>query len=63
MLSLLVSGRLVRDPQQRTTRTGKPYTTALVVVPVETRSEDEPDRVLVNAIALGKVSAGSPGQR
>ncbi len=40
MLSVLVSGSLVRDSQQRTTRTGKPYTTALVVVPVETMSED-----------------------
>ncbi len=39
MLSILVSGKLVRDPQQRTGKNGKPYATALVAVPVEAVDE------------------------
>ncbi len=35
MLSVLISGKLVRDPQTRTGRSGKPYTTALVAVPMK----------------------------
>ncbi len=39
MLSVLISGRLVRDLQTRTGKSGKPYTTALVAVPVEAVGE------------------------
>ncbi len=53
MLSLLVSGKLVRDPQTRVGKSGKPYTTALIAVPVKAVSEGDEDRVLVSAIAFG----------
>ncbi len=53
MLSLLISGKLVRDPQTRTGKSGKPYTTALVAVPVKAVSDGDEDRVLVSAIAFG----------
>ncbi len=53
MLSLLVAGRLVRDPQMRTGKNGKPYTTALIAVPVKAVSESDEDRVLVSVIAFG----------
>ncbi len=52
MLSVLVSGRLVKMPQRRTSKSGKPYTTALIAVPVEVWGEDEPDRVLISVIAF-----------
>lgn len=47
MLSVLISGRLVRDPRIGTGRNGKTYTTALISVAVE---NDDP--VLVSAIAF-----------
>jgi len=53
MLSVLVSGKLVRDPQMRTGKNGKPFTTALIAVPVEAVREGDEDRVLVSAIAFG----------
>ncbi len=56
MLSVLVSGRLVKDPQTRTGKNGKSFTTALVAVPVETVSEGDNDRVLVSAICFGKAA-------
>ncbi len=54
MLSVLISGRLVQDPKKRTGKTGKPYTTSLVSVPVEAVSEGDADRVLVSVIAFGQ---------
>ncbi len=54
MLSALISGRLVQDPRKRTGKTGKPYTTALLTVPVEAVSEGDPDRVLASVIAFGQ---------
>ena len=56
MMSVLVSGRLVKDPQTRTGRNGKSFTTALVAVPVETVSEGDNDRVLVSVICFGKAA-------
>lgn len=53
MLSVLLSGRLIRDPATRSGRNGKPYTTALVSVPVDARAENEADRMLVSVIAFG----------
>ena len=53
MLSVLVSGKLVRDPQTRTGKNGKPFVTALIAVPVEAVSEGDADRVLVSVIAFG----------
>lgn len=35
MFEVLISGKLVRDPQVRTGQSGKPFTTALVKIPVE----------------------------
>lgn len=35
MLNVLASGALIKDPQQRTAATGKPFATALLRVPVE----------------------------
>ena len=52
MLSVLIAGRLVRDPRQGTSKSGKPYTTALIAVPVEVWGEDERDRVLISVIAF-----------
>lgn len=54
MLSASISGRLVQDPRKRTGKTGKPYTTALLTVPVEAVSEGDPDRVLASVIAFGQ---------
>ncbi len=53
MLSVLVSGKLVRDTQTRTGKSGKPFATALIAVPVEAISEDDADWVLVSVIAVG----------
>ncbi len=53
MLSILVSGKLVRDPQQRIGKNGKPYATALIAVPVKAMSDGDEDRVLVSVIAFG----------
>ncbi len=53
MLSILVSGKLVREPQTRTGKNEKSYTTALVAVPVEAVGEDAEDRILVSVIAFG----------
>ncbi len=53
MLSVLVSGKLVRDPQTRTGKSGKPFATALIAVPVKAVSEGDEDRVLVSVIAFG----------
>lgn len=60
MLEVLLSGKLLRDPQTRTGQSGKPFTTALVRVPTE-REES----ILVNVIAfqeaggkLAKLKAG-----
>jgi hypothetical protein len=49
MLELLISGKLLRDPQARTGQSGKPFTTALVRVPTE-REES----ALANVIAFGE---------
>ncbi len=53
MLSVLCSGRLVRDPQTRTGKGGKPYTTGLIACPIEAVNEGDNDRVLVSCIAFG----------
>lgn len=53
MLSILASGKLVRDPQTRTGRNGKSFVTGLLSVAVETRNDGEPGRTLVSAIAFG----------
>ncbi len=53
MLSILISGKLVRDPQMRTGKNGKPFATALIAVPVETVREGDEDRVLVSVIVFG----------
>ncbi len=53
MLSVLVSGKLVRDPQTRTGKSGKPFATALIAVPVQAVSEGDADKVLVSVIAFG----------
>ncbi len=54
MLSVLVSGKLVRDPQTRTGKSGKPFATALIAVPVVAVSEGDTDRVLASCIAFGQ---------
>ena len=51
MLAVLISGRLVRAPEQRMGRSGKPFCTALVSTPVE---GDE--AMLVSVIAFGAVA-------
>ena len=53
MLSILVSGKLVRDPQQRTGKNGKPFGTGLIAVPVKAMSDGDEERVLVSVIAFG----------
>ena len=55
MLSVLAAGKLVRDPQARTGKSGKPYTTALVAASVDVVNEGDADRVLVSCIAFGAV--------
>ena len=47
MFSVLLSGSLVRDPQQRTSANGRPFVTALVRVPAE-----DADAMLVSAVAF-----------
>lgn len=54
MLSVLVSGKLVRDPQARMGKGGKPFCTALIVASIEAVTEGDADKVLVSAIAFGK---------
>ncbi len=54
MLSVLISGKLVRDPQRRTGKNGKPFATALIAVPVKAVSEGDADRVLASCIAFGQ---------
>ena len=49
MLDVLISGKLVRDPVTRTGKSGHPFTTALVRVPV-----DKEEAVLANVIAFGE---------
>ena len=56
MLSVLISGKLVRDPQTRTGKSRKPYTTALVAVPVKAMSDGDEERVLVSVIAFGQAA-------
>lgn len=56
MLSALISGKLIRDPTNRTNGSGKPFTTALVSVPVEARNEHDPTSVLASIIAFGTAS-------
>lgn len=51
MLDVLISGKLFRDPQVRIGQSGKPFTTALVRVPVENGEES----MLVSTIAFGEV--------
>ena len=51
MLDVLVSGKLFRDPQVRMGQSGKPFTTALIRVPVENGEES----MLVSTIAFGEV--------
>lgn len=63
MLSVLLAGRLIRDPATRSDRNGKPYTTALISVPVEVRAENEADRALVSVIAFGDAQAALAGLR
>jgi single-stranded DNA-binding protein len=60
MLEVLISGKLLRDPQTRTGPSGKPFCTALVRVPVE-----KEDSIAVSIIAfqdvaerLGRLRAG-----
>jgi len=49
MLSVLASGTLARDPQQRTSATGKPYCTALLRVPC-----DDAEALLASIIAFNQ---------
>ena len=51
MLEVLISGKLFRDPQVRVGQSGKPFTTALVRVPVDNGEES----ILASTIAFGEV--------
>jgi single-strand DNA-binding protein len=53
MLEILTSGKLVRDPQTRTGKSGNPFTTALLRVPTGGK---EGEAVIVNVIAFGEAS-------
>ena len=55
MLTLLASGRLVRDPRRGQSKNGNGYTTALIAVPLRKVSETDADNVLVSCIAFGEV--------
>ena len=65
MFSVLISGKLTKEPKPGTGKGGNPYCTALVRVPVQGQREDEPDCVFASVIAfgadaerLGRLSAG-----
>jgi single-strand DNA-binding protein len=51
VFDVLISGKLIRDPQVRMGQSGKPFTTALVRVPVEGGEES----VMASVIAFGEV--------
>lgn len=57
MLSVLISGTLIRDPQTRTSQNGNAYTTALIRVP----TNEEP--ALVSVIAFGELAESLAGLR
>ncbi len=50
MFEVLISGKLVRDPQVRVGQSGKPFTTALVRIPIEGEEAN-----LASVIAFGDV--------
>ena len=56
MLSALCAGKLIRDQQKRTGKSGKPFTIAVIAVPVTPVNEGDPDRVLVSCIAFGSAA-------
>jgi single-stranded DNA-binding protein len=56
MLSILCSGKLLKDPKPGTSKNGNPYCTASLRVPVQANQEGETDAVFVSAIAFGEAA-------
>ena len=54
MFSVLLSGKLTKDPKPGVGRNGQPYCTASVRVPVQGQKEDEPDFAFASVIAFGE---------
>jgi single-stranded DNA-binding protein len=52
MFDVLLSGRLVKDPQTRTGASGKPFTTALLICPTEGNAS-----MLASLIGFGEAAA------
>ncbi len=53
MFSVLLSGKLTKNPKPGTSKIGNPYCTASIRVPVQGQREDEPDCVFASVIAFG----------
>ncbi len=54
MFSVLLSGKLTKDPKPGVGRNGQPYCTASIRVPVQGQKEDEPDYAFASVIAFGE---------
>ena len=54
MFSVLLSGKLTKDPKPGVGRNGQPYCTASIRVPVQGQKEDEPDFAFASVIAFGE---------
>lgn len=54
MFSVLLSGKLTKDPKPGVGRNGQAYCTAPIRVPVQGQKEDEPDFAFASVIAFGE---------
>ena len=54
MFSVLLSGKLTKDPKPGVGRNGQAYCTASIRVPVQGQKEDEPDFAFASVIAFGE---------
>ena len=54
MFSVLLSGKLTKDPKPGVGRNGQPFCTASIRVPVQGQKEDEPDFAFASVIAFGE---------
>ena len=57
MLSVLISGKLAKDPRTGTGKNGSPWTSASVRVPVQPDSEGAADSIFCSVIAFGDEAA------
>lgn len=57
MLTVLIAGKLTKDPKTGTGKTGSPWTSATVRVPIQPAAEGANDCVFASCIAFGDEAA------